>query len=855
MTIFVLSLVCALALLWNWRQFRQLETLEELRQQQAQLVLVNEINSRLVGEPFSERVMDSLCELLRERFDLVLVSIYLVEPKLGLQLLAYNGEGIPEDHTHLALDSHGLAESDGLIATAAKTGQPVYAPDVTAFAGYLQGHSEVCSEFTVPLVAGGNLLGVLNFESRKPDGFDEALRRLLEGVAQQGSLAIQRAQILSRLQDSEQRYLQATAAGNVGMWDWNLEAEEFFMDQVILKAIGLKPGEIDSRLESWIPLFPEDDLQRIAAASQACVRGETDIYALEHRIYHRSGSLRWLGVRGEPIRHADGQVYRLVGTATDITEKKDYELALVEAKEAAEAASDAKSDFLARMSHELRTPLHGVIGSASLLSSMHLDDESTHLVDTIQLSARVLLSTINDILEISKIEAGHLEMEREAFSIIDCVENTIRVVEGSAKEKSIHLDFHLAEPMPDQILGDFIRLRQVLINLIHNAIKFTDQGSVSLDVRSVEQDGDTALLRFAVQDTGSGIPEAEQRRLFDPFTQGDTSASRRHDGTGLGLAICSHLVRLMGGEIWIESEVGRGSTFFFTILADIPSRGTVSMPTPPLAAPPIEPGYADHSPLHVLVAEDNPVNQKVTAMQLRSLGCTVEITSDGLATLEATSQEDFDLVLMDCQMPELNGFDTTMQIRNQEMESGKHLPIVGLTAYATAADRERCLASGMDDYLSKPVTVQDLAAHLARWSQHGSRLPLQHPEASNTALDGGEETVDEGAITRLRELSEACGEDVLTKALALFSRDAPTHLAAMRDHLAAADAEALANAAHSLKGAAETLGAIRLRSLCRELERMGREDRIRHAGPWIDAAKRVLGETLEAFQSVEPYRP
>lgn len=854
--VFLLLAGVALAVVF-WRMRRRLHALELARlegnQQQRQLALINLVNELLLKDPDAGDFMAAFCSTLREHFDFVLVSIYLVEPVQGLELLAHSGEGIPEDHTHLALDGQDLAESDGLIATSVKQQETFYAPDVFQVPGYLQGHPDVRSEYVVPLLAGGKAIGALNFESRKLDGFDAPLRKLLDRLAQQGALAIQRAQILGRLQESEHRYQIATTAGRVSLWDWNIETGDFFIGDVILGALGIPLDAPPDHVHAWRPYFPDDDFERIEAATTAYIKGEADSYVLEHRMRHQGGGFRWMMARAEALRHQDGNVLRLVGTVTDITEKKEYELALLEAKETAEAANAAKSDFLARMSHELRTPLHGVIGSASLLSSRHLDNDSTFLVDTIQLSARVLLSTINDILEVSKIEAGHVELEREAFSITDCIDHSIRVVNEVAKQKGLRLDYTLGDTVPQILSGDFIRLRQVLINLFHNAIKFTGEGSVHLDVRRLDGDEISVYLRFAVTDTGSGIPEAQQRRLFDPFMQGDTSATRRHDGTGLGLAICRHLVGLMGGTIWIESELGKGSTFFFTILVDLAdTEGSQRVQVPMELAEPRMTSWT--GPLHVLVAEDNPVNQKVTEMQLRSLNCTAHIAKDGLATLDAYSREPFDLILMDCQMPELNGFDTTQQIRSQE--DGTHIPIIGLTAYATDMDRQRCLAAGMDDYLPKPITVEDLSNMLARWApdafQETAEEPLSGKENSlpNAVPEppNAPPLLDNETLDRLRQLSESCGEDVLGKAVGLFARDAPRHVEALRSSSESEDAQGITRSAHSLKGSSGALGALRLSALCRELEDMGRSADIAQAPARIDAAQSVLQETLDRLQ-------
>jgi PAS domain S-box-containing protein len=530
------------------------------------------------------------------------------------------------------------------------------------------------------------------------------------------------------LQESDQQLRYVLEGAELGFWDWNIVTGEVQRNERWATMLGYSFDEIQHTTHQWSDFIHPDDRDSAWRSINDVLEGKTKSHKAEYRMLKKDGSICWILDQANVIqRDAEGKPTRMSGTHTDITERHLAELEVIhlnisleervrqrtadleasnqlltQAKIQAESANIAKSAFLANMSHEIRTPLNGIIGMAHLLHRESLTPPQTKRVETINASAQHLLSVINNVLDLSKIDAGKFTLEEEPVVISRLLNNVSNILAERATAKGLKLQIEAAD-QPYHLLGDPTRLQQALLNYATNAVKFTDYGSVTLRALTQNETADTVTLRFEVSDTGIGIPSEAMSRLFSAFEQADNSTTRKYGGTGLGLAITRHLAALMGGDAGADSSPERGSTFWFTVKL----KKVATLQTPATAAGSAEAKLRQrHAGQRILLVDDEPINREIAKSQLEDAELIVDETEDGAEALALAKANHYAAILMDMQMPKMDGLEATRQIR--ELPGHRDTPIIAMTANAFAEDKAACFAAGMNDFLSKPFNPEQL---------------------------------------------------------------------------------------------------------------------------------------------------
>ena len=673
------------------------------------------------------------------------------------------------------------------------------------------------------------------------------LKSLIESLRQQ---VAERSQMLLAVKAEHDLYRSLIESLPLCVFRKNREGQFVFANDFFCEKFGEATGRSAS------DLFPEHLVEEQQKADRQVISSGRVLRSVEE--HERNGDSTFFDVIRSPVHDLGGRVNGLQGLMWDVSAHTKAEKAMREAKEAAEAANQAKSEFLANISHEIRTPMNGIMGLTSILLQKDKDEEVHRYLHMVHESAESLLRIIDDVLDFSKLEANRLQLLVADFHIRELVEGVAALFSASTIEKDVEVRSQIAMDVPQQVTGDAPRIRQVLVNLVANAVKFTEMGQVAIELTREDPDNyndatadgeatpaenqNNVRLRFAVRDTGVGIPKEKRQVIFDAFEQADSSITRKYGGTGLGLAISSQLVALMGGEINVESKVGEGSVFHFAI--ELP----IAQPSEPSTAEPHEaeflPAEAETRPLHILLVEDHPVNQEFAVRALKDGGHEVTVANNGQEALDVLDRRAFDVILMDLQMPVMDGLTATARIRERETVTGGHVPIIAMTAHAMSDHREQCLAVGMDGFLSKPVRIPELMMQLSALGE--GRHRCGSTEATVVKPSTIHETFDQ------EKLLQRVGGDheFLRRVVDMFKEDYANLRRDVQGALDNRDSQAFVTLVHKLKGVIKNFDATTAAEAAAALESIARRDGWHAAEkPWNELQEEVkkLHDDLDEF--------
>ena len=723
--------------------------------------------------------------------------------------------------------------------------------------GYPAGHVALNKFMSIPVFQENKIIAILGLANKAEDYVtaDITHTQLLMNVVWKTAERIRMEHELNLERQHLENVIQAT---NCGTWEWNLQTNLNAVNDIWASIIGYTKEELEPiTFRAWKTLIQPDDFEKVNTNLLLHVKGIANNYLQEFRMRHKNGSWVWVESRGKISIYAkDGTPLIMSGFHLDITQRKLAEELLLatnqeleeqkqvsdELAHQAQMANKAKSSFLANMSHEIRTPMNGVIGMVGLLLNTQLSDEQRRYADTVKASGELLMSLINDLLDLSKIEAGKLELAQVSFNLQQMLNDFTAPLELQAHTKGLRFDCEVAKNVPLMLQGDPVRLSQVLLNLLNNAIKFTHAGEVAIKVSLDSLTNDKVCLHFSIKDSGIGIDKDKQELIFNRFIQADSSNTRRYGGTGLGLAISRQLVMMMGGKIGVISQLGIGSEFWFTAELGLSNQDYKTPLTTNSIAQTTKlinrSNLADLKQTRILLAEDNLVNQQVAGAMLNKLGLSIDVVNNGAEALLALEIFNYDLVFMDIQMPIMDGIEATKAIRSIDSKVKNHnIPIIAMTAHALPEYSEQCFAAGVNDYITKPIAISEITRVLNQWL-------VQEPEAqqstSNKSQHQDHQVNEVLSWDKVGLIERLMGDEELAITLAnLFIEDIPTQIDLLKQAIVNQDIPGIKLLAHTIKGAAANIGAEKIRTMAYIIEKAAIDNNLANAEDNVDTLRQM----------------
>jgi PAS domain S-box-containing protein len=867
------------------------ELLEEMNIRYTNAIFIQEIGQAISSILDINALIRTVAHVMEKRLDFDRGMI-MTPDKKETRLLYRAGYGYEPDVEGLLRNAGFHLDnpaSRGPAVEAFKKQKPVLVNDVSKVEKHL---SEKSMEFVrqmhtqsficVPIVYEHYSLGVIIVDNiRSKRVFTTSDMNLLMSVASQAAISMANAISFQRLQTSEEKYRTILESIEEGYFEVDLYGNLTFFNDSMCGILGYARDELKNMNNR--EYTDAETAGMMFKMFNGIFKTGRPATIMDYQIVRKDGVKRNLEVSAYLIKDQEGKAIGFRGVARDVTEKKEAE-EMRRAKLAAEAANRAKSRFLANMSHEIRTPLNGIIGMTELALGTNVDGNQRKILQILQTESNALLGIVNDILDFSKIEADMLELEDIPFDLSDIIHYLVNSFSHRAAQNGLTIKAVLAPEVPSGVIGDPGRLRQILTNLVANALKFTKRGGITIDVRVAEDLGKRLKLRFSVTDTGIGIPENKREAIFDSFTQADNSTTRKYGGTGLGTTISKQLAEMMGGEIGVESEVGVGSCFWFTAVLTRQVGGMAARIKEETGEPLDEEKKRDLRKLsRILLVEDYPTNQEVAMAYLRAAGYGVDLAENGLEAVERFEHNQYQLILMDVQMPVMDGYEATRRIRKMEAQQrpmqgdqgGEHrqlsslnnmrqqslkshggspssrIPIIAMTGHAVEGYRKECLEAGMDDYLSKPLTRTHFLSMVDKWTgviaqgdDTSPGLQTKNQIAPEVANESATWTDPNGLPMDFEKALNEFEDDrvVLMEVLNGFVVNSKGQIETIREALMSQDAERVRKEAHAIKGGAANLRADRLSEIAFELENMGKSGNLERGLETLEKLQRELAD-------------